>query len=259
MASLTPNRVVLTGVRRGFRRDDKLVEVIADIDLRLAEGEFVSLIGPSGSGKTTLINLLAGLDRPDAGAITVDGIDPYGRSVAALMPQRDALMPWRRAVANAALGLEVGGLSPSESRAKVMAEWDRYGLTGFENAYPSELSGGMRQRVALLRTLVQQRPLVLLDEPFAGLDALTRGELIEWFDQLRRTRGDTVLLVTHDVTEAVRLSDRIVVLSPRPARVVAEFDGVRVGGVDGDEHVDVETARVSLAAQVLAALRQAST
>jgi len=253
VASLTSNRVVLTGVHRGFRRGDEQLEVVSNLDLHLDAGEFVSLIGPSGSGKTTLINLIAGLDRPDAGTITVEGVDPYGRSVAALMPQRDALMPWRRAVANAALGLEVGGLSTSESRARVMAEWDRYGLTGFENAYPSELSGGMRQRVALLRTLVQQRPLVLLDEPFAGLDALTRGELIEWFDELRRARGDTVLLVTHDVTEAVRLSDRIVVLSPRPARVLAEFDGVPTDAADAD----VEGARMSLAARVLEALRQA--
>ena len=140
------------------------------------------------------------------------------------MPQRDALMPWRRIIDNVTLGLEVQGMTRRAARAQVAPLFPQFGLDGFERHYPAQLSGGMRQRAALLRTVVQQRRVMLLDEPFGALDALTRIEMQRWLEDRWQTGRWTTLLVTHDVREAVCLSDRIYVLSPRPARVVGQFD-----------------------------------
>jgi len=198
-------------------------EVLADISMHLAQGEFVSILAPSGAGKSTIFRLLTGALRHDRGTITCDG-RPLDRDTQdfAFMPQRDALMPWRRILDNLTLGLEVQGIARNEARARVTPLLPDFGLQGFDQHYPAQLSGGMRQRAALLRTVIQARPVQLLDEPFGALDALTRTQMQMWFEERWRSARWTTLLVTHDVREAVALSDRIYVLSRRPARVIAE-------------------------------------
>lgn len=198
-------------------------DVLDGITLRVAQGEFVSILGPSGAGKSTIFRLLTGELRPDRGTITCNGapLNPE-RHRFAFMPQRDALMPWRRILDNLTLGLEVQGGSRKDARQQVLPMIEAFGLSGFEQRYPAELSGGMRQRAALLRTVVQGHPVQLLDEPFGALDALTRTQMQAWFERCWREARWTTLLVTHDVREAVALSDRIYVLSRRPARVIAE-------------------------------------
>ncbi|WP_332719430.1 ABC transporter ATP-binding protein [Pelagibacterium mangrovi] len=199
--------------------------VLADISLSVRPGEFVSILGPSGAGKSTILQLLTGALVPDGGEMLCDGIllDPASHRFA-FMPQRDALMPWRRIIDNAALGLEVQGMSRKAARANVQSLFAEFGLSGFERHYPAQLSGGMRQRAALLRTVVQQRPMLLLDEPFGALDALTRARMQRWLSGMWTRHGWTVLLITHDVREAVLLSDRIYVLSQRPARILRHYE-----------------------------------
>jgi NitT/TauT family transport system ATP-binding protein len=192
------------------------VVALDGVDLRVRAGEVVAVVGPSGCGKSTLLELVCGLETPDAG--TVDA------PPAALMPQRDALLPWLSALDNAALARRVTGESREAARAAAHAHFAAFGLEGFERARPAELSGGMRQRVAFLRTLLAGRPLLCLDEPFASLDALTRAQAQTWLGEALEREPRTVLLVTHDVEEAVLLADRIVLLSARPGRVVAELD-----------------------------------
>ena len=197
--------------------------VLDGITFDVAPGEFVSVIGPSGCGKSTLFDVVAGLERPDAGRVLVDGEDATGRvEHVAYMPQRDLLFPWRSVLDNTALGLEVAGVRRRVARERARALFAPFGLAGFEDARPDELSGGMRQRAALLRTVVQDRPLLLLDEPFGALDSLTRSEMQAWLADVRSRYGWTVLLVTHDIREAAFLSDRVVVLGPRPATVRAQ-------------------------------------
>lgn len=198
--------------------------VLDDVSLHVAQGEFVSILGPSGAGKSTIFRLLTAALPLQTGSITCAG-QPLAasRSGFAFMPQRDALMPWRRIIDNLTLGLEVQGQSRRQARAQVMPLLADFGLEGFTDHYPAQLSGGMRQRAALLRTLVQERAVQLLDEPFGALDALTRIQMQTWFEARWRAARWTTLLVTHDVREAVALSDRIYVLSRRPARVIAEI------------------------------------
>ena len=196
------------------------VPVLDRLSLSVRSGEFVSILGPSGCGKSTLLRLLIGEIAPDRGLIE----HPDAKAWAfAFMPQRDALLPWRRIIDNVTLGLEIEGLPRREARARAAPMMADFGLAGFERHLPAQLSGGMRQRAALLRTVIQGRPVQLLDEPFGALDALTRSRIQLWFEQRWQAAGWTTLLVTHDVREAVALSDRIYVLSPRPARVIAEF------------------------------------
>lgn len=199
--------------------------VLADISLSVRPGEFVSILGPSGAGKSTILQLLTGALVPDGGEMLCDGVplDPASHRFA-FMPQRDALMPWRRIIDNAALGLEVQGMSRKAARAAVQPLFAEFGLAGFERHYPAQLSGGMRQRAALLRTVVQQRPMLLLDEPFGALDALTRARMQRWLSGMWMRHGWTVLLITHDVREAVLVSDRIYVLSQRPARILRHYE-----------------------------------
>jgi ABC-type nitrate/sulfonate/bicarbonate transport system ATPase subunit len=210
------HRLEVRDVRASY--DD--LPVLDGIDLTAAPGEFVSILGPSGSGKSTLFNVLTGSVRPDAGDILVDGapLDGHGRHFA-FMPQQDALLPWRRILDNLTLGLEVQGVRRRQARERVRPLLPTFGLDQFERSYPFQLSGGMRQRAALLRTVVQGRDVLLLDEPFGALDALTRAEMQGWLQQVWQEFRWTVLLITHDVREAVFLSDRIYVLSPRPAQV----------------------------------------
>ncbi len=199
--------------------------VLAGVDLDVGPGEFVAVLGPSGCGKSTLLRVLAGLVVPDAGTVRVDGADVGGRpGRCAFQPQRDALLPWRRVVGNAALGAEMAGVPRPEARAHAAALLDRFGLAGFERAWPAQLSGGMRQRVAIARTFLTGRSPLLLDEPFGALDALTRRDLYGWLEEVWEDDRRSTVLVTHDVDEALTLADRIVVLSARPGRVVAAED-----------------------------------
>jgi NitT/TauT family transport system ATP-binding protein len=198
----------LDGIRKAY--GDLLV--LDDVSLRAGEREVVAIVGPSGCGKSTLLAIACGLETPDAGSVIAEA--------AALMPQRDGLLPWLSALDNAALALRAGGMKRAAARAAAHALFAEFGLDGFERARPRELSGGMRQRVAFLRTVLAGRPVLCLDEPFGALDALTRGQMQQWLAGALAREPRTVLLVTHDVEEAALLADRVVLLSPRPGRVV---------------------------------------
>jgi ABC-type nitrate/sulfonate/bicarbonate transport system ATPase subunit len=196
------------------------------IDLEAEPGEVIGIVGPSGCGKTTLLELVAGLRPADRGAISVGGRSTPAERLerCAYMPQRDLLLPWLSAVDNSALALRVARVPRAEARRRAGSHFERLGLAGFEAARPAELSGGMRQRVAFLRTLMAGRPVLLLDEPFASLDAITRAEMQSWLALVLREDRHAVLLVTHDVEEALYLSDRVLVLSSRPARVTDRIE-----------------------------------
>jgi ABC-type nitrate/sulfonate/bicarbonate transport system ATPase subunit len=209
--------IQIEDVSRTFagRRGSEPVAALRDLSLTVADGETLAVVGPSGCGKTTLLELICGLQRPDSGSVRSDP--------AALMPQRDLLLPWLSAADNAALALRVHGVARQRARDQVDPWFERFGLGGFEQARPYELSSGMRQRVAFLRTLLAGKPVLALDEPFAALDAITRAEMQGWLARLLEAEPRTAVLVTHDVEEAVLLGDRVVVLSPRPGRVVADL------------------------------------
>jgi ABC-type nitrate/sulfonate/bicarbonate transport system ATPase subunit len=204
------------------------LRTLAGISLHAAPHEVLGIVGPSGCGKSTLLELVAGLREPDAGTIAVaTATEPADRLArCAYMPQRDLLLPWYSALDNAALALRNQGLGRAEARRRAGELLARFGLEGFERSQPSELSGGMRQRVAFLRTLITGKPVLLLDEPFASLDAITRGEMQAWLAGALATDPRTVVLVTHDVEEALYLSDRVAVLSARPGRLVSELTPV---------------------------------
>ncbi|KAA1036496.1 ABC transporter ATP-binding protein [Pseudonocardia sp. EV170527-09] len=198
--------------------------VLSGVSLDVAPGEFVSLVGPSGCGKSTLFGALAGIldGATVTGDVEVDG-GPVRGAPFGLMPQQDLLFPWRTVLDNTALGLEVARVPRREARERARALFEPFGLAGFEDARPGELSGGMRQRAALLRTVVAGRQVLLLDEPFGALDALTRTAMQDWLESVRARYGWTTVLITHDVREAALLSDRVLVFSPRPATVVREL------------------------------------
>ncbi|PBC38149.1 ABC transporter [Rhodococcus sp. ACPA4] len=199
-------------------------QVLDDVSFYAAPGEFVSIIGPSGCGKSTIFNVLAGLETPTSGTVSV-GLPDSGSGIpTAYMPQKDLLFPWRSVLDNTALGLEVQGVPRKTARNKARELFAAFGLSGFENATPSQLSGGMRQRAALLRTVVQGKPVLLLDEPFGALDSLTRTEMQSWLQDVWQQYRWTVLMITHDIREAIYLSDRVVVLSARPATVKRVVD-----------------------------------
>ena len=204
--------VTLAGVDKAFGR----VAALSGVSLRAEPRETLAVVGPSGCGKSTLLELVCGLQAPDAGSVVAPP--------AALMPQHDGLLPWLSAIDNAGLALRVAGHSKQAARAAAHEHFAVFGLEGFERSRPGELSGGMRQRVAFLRTLLAGRPLLCLDEPFAALDALTRGQAQGWLAGALAREPRTVLLVTHDVEEAVLLADRVALMSARPGRVIATID-----------------------------------
>jgi len=207
--------VVIEAVCKEFRARGGPVRALDGMCLRAAPGEVVAVVGPSGCGKTTLLELICGLMAADTGTVSCDP--------AVLMPQRDLLLPWLGALDNAALALRVRGLSRDDARAAAAPWLERFGLKGFERARPAQLSGGMRQRVSFLRSLLAGKPVLALDEPFAALDAITRAEMQGWLARVLDAEPRTVVLVTHDVEEAVLLADRVIVMSPRPGRVVREL------------------------------------
>ena len=211
--------------RRFVAADGTSVQALDGTSIEIPSGTFVSIIGPSGCGKSTLFNIIAGLDRPTDGQVLLAGEDRTGQQgLVGYMLQKDLLLPWRTVLGNVVLGLEIAGVGKKERQSLARRFLEHYGLAGFEDHYPAQLSGGMRQRAALLRTILFNREVVLLDEPFGALDALTRAQMQEWLLDLWDDLGKTVLFVTHDIDEAIYLSDVVYVMSPRPGRIVARIN-----------------------------------
>jgi ABC-type nitrate/sulfonate/bicarbonate transport system ATPase subunit len=208
------------------------LHVLHEVALTVEPGTVVGLVGPSGCGKSTLLELIAGLGEPTAGRVAVGGATAAAGRLehCALMPQSDLLMPWRDALGNAAVALENAGTGRSRARTDALPLFERLGLEGFERSRTWELSGGMRQRVAFARTLLAGKQVLLLDEPFGALDAITRAELQEWLRTALRDQPRTTILVTHDVEEALLVCDRVVVMSPRPGRIVLDLQAGFGGG-----------------------------
>lgn len=247
--------IEVSGLGHSFGR----LRVIERLDLSVEPRQAIGLVGPSGCGKSTALELFAGLRAPTHGSVRVgDEASAEGRlGRCAYMPQRDLLLPWLSAIDNAALAERNRGASRRQARLAAHPLFERFGLAGFEAARPAELSGGMRQRIAFLRTLLAGKPVLLLDEPFASLDAITRAEMQEWLAGALEAEPRTVVLVTHDVEEALYLCDRVLVLSARPARAVAELDAGAPRSVPRDEAV-TEPAFVSARERALRAMREGS-
>ena len=236
--SASPNRVIdIENLSLTFETNDGPVHALSDIDLKIEEGDFVSFIGPSGCGKTTLLRVIADLEKPTAGSITVNGVSPeqarrnraYG-----YVFQAAALYPWRTIAKNVALPLEIMGLSKAEQQQRISRNMELVNLTGFEKKYPWQLSGGMQQRASIARALAVEPDLLLMDEPFGALDEIVRDHLNEQLLQLWAKTNKTVVFVTHSIPEAVFLSTKIVVLCPRPGRIydVIESDLPRDRSLD---------------------------
>jgi NitT/TauT family transport system ATP-binding protein len=215
-------KLELRDIRKTFKGSAGAVPVLDGLSLKVMNQDFFGIIGPSGCGKTTIFNIIAGLFEPDSGEILLDGVPTDGlRGRVGYMMQKDLLFPWRTVLQNVLLGLQVRGKPAAESKELAREYLSTFGLTGFENSYPRQLSGGMRQRVALIRTLIVDPDILLLDEPFSALDYQTRlyleGVLVDAVQKFKKT----VILVTHDIDEVVALANRVVVLTKRPASTKA--------------------------------------
>ena len=241
MAGVAVPPLVVEHVAKSYDFNGQVVPVIGDLSLTLREGEIISIVGPSGCGKTTLLNTLCGLLAPDSGHIRWHGREVLGQPQnVGYMLQKDLLLPWRTALGNTMLGLQIRGVAPAEAEDKSRAMLDQLGLHGFADHYPSTLSGGMRQRVALARTLVNEPDVLLLDEPFAALDFQSKLLIENDTVGLVRRGRRSLMLITHDIEEAVSLADRVIVLSKRPTRVKAVYD------IDlGTERTDMMAVRES--------------
>jgi ABC-type nitrate/sulfonate/bicarbonate transport system ATPase subunit len=238
-----------------YRVQGGSVAALEGVTIDAKAGELVAIVGPSGCGKSTLLAILAGLLVPERGRVYAGGLDVTGRlGFTAYMPQKDLLLPWKSVLDNTAIALELRGISRQQARAEAQTWFPRFGLDGFERHYPATLSGGMRQRAALLRTFLTGRDVVLLDEPFGALDALTRADMQAWLLDIWAEVGKTIVLVTHDVDEAIYLGDRVYVMSPRPGRIVCDL---RVDLPRPRDHDAVVTSApfAALKSQVLRVLR----
>jgi len=215
----------LVNVWKRFGEAPAQTVAVSNVNLRIAKGEFVTLVGPSGCGKSTLFNMIAGLLPPDDGALLLRGTsqrDGQMLGQVSFMPQRDLLFPWRTVLDNAILALEVEGVPRKVARERAALMLPEFGLKGFADHYPHQLSGGMRQRVALMRTFLFERDLLLLDEPFGALDALTRTRMQHWLLDIWARHWRTVLFITHDIDEAIVLGDRVLVMTARPGTIKSE-------------------------------------
>lgn len=227
-----------------YQSPDGEVEALRDISFQMEEGEFVSIVGPSGCGKSTLLSLIAGLERPTAGSILVDGEAVRAPTPkAGFMPQQDQLFPWQTIWGNVTLGLAIRQGNTPEAQSRVRELLARYGLTDFSEKLPGQLSGGMRQRCALIRTLAADPKILLLDESFSALDYQTRLSVSADICRIIRQERKTALLVTHDISEAISMSDRVVVLSRRPAEIRAIHDLAPLQGLGPMERRDSEAFR----------------
>jgi ABC-type nitrate/sulfonate/bicarbonate transport system ATPase subunit len=261
-AAASPADAVALGAAvsvRGLAHSYGELRAIERLDLVVPAHGVLGLVGPSGCGKSTLLELIAGLQEPSEGEVEVgNATDAKGRLArCAFMPQRDVLLPWLSAIDNAAVALRNRGMRRRAAREQAGRLFERFGLAGFERARPAELSGGMRQRIAFLRTLVSGKPLLSLDEPFASLDAITRAEMQAWLADAVEADPRTVVLVSHDVEEALYLCDRVAVLSPRPGRVVEELSAPAPRAADRDAAV-TDPAFVAARERALHALRDGS-
>jgi ABC-type nitrate/sulfonate/bicarbonate transport system ATPase subunit len=217
----SPTKLRIDDVSMTFATPGGSFQALDHVTLAIPAGRFVSLIGPSGCGKSTIFNIAAGLQEPTAGRVLIDDLDATGTiGRVGYMLQKDLLLPWRTLVDNIILGMEIQGVPLRQAREKALPLLRRYGLAGFERAYPNALSGGMRQRAALLRTLLFDTDVILLDEPFGALDAQTKLQMQEWLLELWSDFGKTVIFVTHDVEEAIFLSDEVHVMGTRPGRII---------------------------------------
>jgi NitT/TauT family transport system ATP-binding protein len=240
------------GSGKSIRRHEEpsVLTALDDLSLDVAAGEFLTLVGPSGSGKTTLLDLLAGLSRPTSGQVLVDGKEVTGPGQdRAVVFQQYALFPWRTASANVSIGLENTGLSRKERAAKASQFLDLVGLAGFEDRYPHELSGGMKQRVAIARSLAYEPDVLLMDEPFAALDAQTREQLQDELLRIWKATGKTIVFITHGIDEAVYLGQRVAVLSARPGKL-KEIVDINIPDRDGDADIRSHPAFVEHRHQV---------
>lgn len=207
-------------IYKAYQGSEGVINTLDDISLEISQREFVSIIGPSGCGKSTLFNIISGLEKPDKGSILLNNQDITGtRGYVSYMLQKDLLLPWRTVLDNCILGQEIDRVPKSKARELAASILREFNLQEYERSYPAVLSGGMRQRIAFLRTILAGKQLLLLDEPFGALDAFTKSEMHHWLMTVRERYSSTVLFITHDVEEALLLSDRIYVFSPRPARV----------------------------------------
>ena len=251
-----PNVIEARSVSLTFTTADGPVVALTGVDLDIREGEFVSLIGPSGCGKTTLLRAIADLERPTAGTLTVNGLSPLEarqRRAYGYVFQAPALFAWRNVQRNVTLPLEIMGVPPAERAQRARRNLALVGLDGFERKFPWQLSGGMQQRVSIARALSFEPAILLMDEPFGALDEITRDHLNDQLHRLWRRTGKTCVFVTHSIAEAVYLSTRIVVMSPRPGRILEVIDS----GLPVDRHLDMrETAEfAALAHRVREGLR----
>jgi ABC-type nitrate/sulfonate/bicarbonate transport system ATPase subunit len=228
MSDMLPHedhKLEVRSVSKVFRRNGKVIHALDATSMTVRRGRFVSVIGPSGCGKSTLFNVIAGLAKPSTGDVLADGISIIGKpGYVGYMLQKGLLLPWRTILDNIILGMEVRDVPKSQAVARAMPLIERYGLAGFEQHYPHELSGGMRQRASLLRTMLYDRDVILLDEPFGALDAQTRMLMQSWLLGVWGDLQKTILFVTHDIDEAIYLSDEIHVFSARPGRIKATIE-----------------------------------
>lgn len=205
------SKIKLSNISKSFDG----VKILEDISFTVNEGELVSIVGPSGSGKSTIFNIITNLTEVDSGNVTINGKVSY-------MYQKDMMVPWKKVIDNIAIPLVLKGVKKNEARKEVMKHLDTFGLKGYENKYPSQLSGGMKQRANFLKTYLTSDDIMLLDEPFGALDSITRGNLQKWLVTLKKKTNSTILFITHDIDEAILISDRVYVISEKPAIIKGE-------------------------------------